>query len=326
MVAFVLSGGGNRGPLEVGALQILLEQGIRPDILVGASAGAVNAAFLALDPTVETALELSEVWKKVGKSGILHGSRFTMLWRLLTGKDSLYANDRLQHLVEEGLPPGVERFGDLAGVKLYIVATCLDTGEPRVFGDDPDDRLLDAIMASTALPPFFPPWRCGEELYVDGAIAADLPVKIALNRGAKEVYALHLVDAPARREQLRGLLNIAERSINNVLSRQLATELREVTRTQGVTLHYVPLTGFYNLPLWDFSATEEMIEGGRRQMEEYLRVSRAVIRQGRFSSAREMAKRALATTSRWLRGALGRKRRDFQPELDAPRGSLEVRP
>lgn len=51
MIAFVLSGGGSRGALQVGALQVLLEAGVRPDLLVGASAGVVNAAYLAADPT-----------------------------------------------------------------------------------------------------------------------------------------------------------------------------------------------------------------------------------------------------------------------------------
>jgi len=270
MIAFVLSGGGNRGPLEVGALQVLLERGIQPDMLVGTSVGAINAAFLALDPSLATALRLGELWNKVDKDQVFHGNRLTMLWRFLTGKDSLYANDHLEHLVRESLLPRVERFGDIERSKLYIVATRLDTGEPRVFGDAPEERLLDAIMASTALPPFFPPWRCGEELLVDGGIAADLPVRIALDRGAKEIYALHLVDAPRRGEQIRGLLNVAEQAINNVLARQLTAELSELASVQGITLHYVPLTGFYGLPLWDLSQTEEMIEGGRQQMEESL--------------------------------------------------------
>ena len=51
MIAFVLSGGGNRGALEAGALLALFERGIQPDILVGTSAGAMNAAFIAINPT-----------------------------------------------------------------------------------------------------------------------------------------------------------------------------------------------------------------------------------------------------------------------------------
>jgi NTE family protein len=311
MLAFVLSGGGNRGPLEVGALQVLLEHGIVPQMLVGASAGAINAAFLSVEPTIDTATGLGNLWQKVEKKHVFQGNRFTMLWRLLTGKDSLYRNQSFQRLIAENLRPGVERFGDITAVRLYIVATRLDTGQARVFGHDPGERLIDAIMASTALPPFLPPWRCGDELLVDGGISADLPVRVAVSQGATEIYALHLVDAPRTGQQIRGLFSIAEQTINTVLSRQLQMDLEESESTKGVTLHYVPLTGFYGLPLWDFSHAEEMIEGGRQQMEEYLQTTEGVATPERLSSLRaalrrgaRRARRGLSRLSarRWFRG------------------------
>jgi NTE family protein len=298
MLAFVLSGGGNRGPLEVGALQVLLEHGIVPDMLVGTSAGAINAAFLAIEPTVDSARELGTLWQKAEKGHVFQGNRLTMLWRLLTGKDSLYRNESFQRLIAENLPPGTERFGDIESTRLYIVATRLDTGEARVFGQDPRERLIDAIMASTALPPFLPPWRCGDELLIDGGISADLPVSVAVSEGAKEIYALHLVDAPRKGQQIRGVIGIAEQAINTVLSRQLEMELEESGSVKGVTLHHVPLTGFYGIPLWDFSQTAEMIEGGRRQMQEYLDASQGVDGEGRFSSLRAAWRHGVQRTRR----------------------------
>jgi NTE family protein len=180
MLAFVLSGGANRGPLEVGALQVLLERGVVPDMLVGTSAGAINAAFLAIDPSPDTARGLGHMWLAANDDRVFRRHRLTMLWRFLTGKDSLYSNEGFRCYVERSLPPGKERFADIQAVKLFIVATRLDTGEARVFGHDPQERLLDAIMASTALPPFFPPWACGDELLIDGGISADLPMRIAI--------------------------------------------------------------------------------------------------------------------------------------------------
>jgi NTE family protein len=309
MLAFVLSGGGNRGPLEVGALQVLLEHGIVPDMLVGTSAGAINAAFLAIEPTVDSALALGDLWEQVETGNVFQGNRLTMLWRFVTGKDSLYRNESFQRLIAENLPSGIERFEDIEGIRLYIVATRLDTGELRVFGHERQESLIDAIMASAALPPFLPPWRCGDELLIDGGISADLPVKVAVSEGAKEIYALHLVDAPRKGQQIRGVLSIAEQAINTVLSRQLQTELEESESQKGVTLHYVPLTGFYGIPLWDFSHTAEMIEGGRQQMQEYLESSWGVDKPERFSSLRavwrqgvEKAQRTLSRirTSRWF--------------------------
>ena len=325
MIAFVLSGGGNRGPLEVGALQVLLENGIQPDMLVGTSAGAINAVFLAMDPTVEGALAVGRMWSKVNSDQVLHGNRLTMLWRFLTGKDSLYSNEGLRQLIEENLPSGVERFGGLQRIRVYIVATSLDTGEPRVFGRDPNERLLDAIMASTALPPFLPPWRSGDELLVDGGIAADLPVRFAVGEGAKEVYALHLVDVPPQRRQMRDLLSIAEQTINHVLSRQLDAELEESASIEGVTLHYIPLTGFYNLPLWDLSRTAEMIEDGRRQTQAHLEACPAVTAGERLSSMGQRIKGGLSSTFGRLRRILTRNHRDLDEKMKPHSGAFRVR-
>jgi NTE family protein len=290
MLAFVLSGGGNRGPLEVGALQVLLEHGIVPDMLVGTSAGAINAAFLAVEQAPRAARDLGPLWIEAAERGIFQGNRLTMLWRLLTGKDSLYRNERFRRLMEEALPVQADRFADIKDVKLYIVATVLDSGEPRVFGRDPREHLVDAIMASTALPPFFPPWRCGDELLVDGGVAADLPIRIAVDLGATEIYALHLVDAPREGQQIRGLFSIAEQTINAVISRQHQIELEMSESKSGVKVHHVPLVGFYGLAFWDLSHTEEMIQGGRHQMEEYLHASVRVAPSERLSSRRAALK------------------------------------
>lgn len=299
MLAFVLSGGGNRGPLEVGALQVLLKHGIVPDMLVGTSAGAVNAAFLAVEPAPKTARGLGPLWMKAGERGVFRGNRLTMLWRLLTDKDSLYRNESFRSLMEESLPPEAERFADVKDVRLYIVASTLDSGEPRIFGHDPQERLLDAIMASTALPPFFPPWRCEDELLVDGGVAADLPIRVAVDKGATEIYALQLVDAPREGQQIRGLFSIAEQTINAVISRQHQIELEVSESRSGVKVHHVPLVGFYGLPFWDLSHTEEMIQEGRQQMEEYLQTSARVAPSGRLSSRRAALKAG-------VRGALRR--------------------
>lgn len=302
MLAFVLSGGGNRGPLEVGALQVLLERGIVPDMLVGTSAGAINAAFLAIDPNPGTAHDLGRTWLTAYEEGVFRRHRLTMLWRFMTGKDSLYSNEGLRCHVERSLPAGKTRFADVQAVKLFIVATRLDTGEARVFGHDPEELLLDSIMASTALPPFFPPWACGDELLIDGGISADLPVRIAVAEGATEIYALHLVDAPPEGRQIRGLLSIAEQAINTVLSRQLQMELQASENIKGVTLHYVPLTGFYGFPLWDLSHAQEMIDEGRRQMEEYLQAPRGVDTSERLSWPRAVLREALQHLRRgWSR-------------------------
>jgi len=151
MIAFVLSGGGNRGALQVGALQVLLETGIRPDMLVGTSAGAINAAFLATDPTPAGASRLGEIWQQVTKENAYPGGPLRVIWHLLTHRDSLYPHENLKAFVEAHTPPGARSFRQSA-VPLYIVATDLRNGSLYIFGEDAEDTIVDAIMASTAVP------------------------------------------------------------------------------------------------------------------------------------------------------------------------------
>jgi NTE family protein len=94
--AFVLSGGASLGAIEVGMLQALFERGIAPDLIVGTSAGALNGAFVASrEPTVETALELGEIWR-----GLRRGKVFPT--NPLTGFVGFIG--RSDHLVPEGNP------------------------------------------------------------------------------------------------------------------------------------------------------------------------------------------------------------------------------
>lgn len=110
MVAFVLSGGGNRGALQVGALQALFECGIVPDILVGTSADAVNAAYIATKPTLEGTQELAEIWQRLTKEDVCPGNRLTILWRIIARRDSLFPNANFLRFIELHASSGVERF------------------------------------------------------------------------------------------------------------------------------------------------------------------------------------------------------------------------
>ena len=273
MIAFVFSGGGNRGAMQVGAVQVLLERGIRPDLLVGTSAGAINAAWIAADPSPESAQRLAEVWQAVTKEDVYPGTRLNVLWRLLTGKQSLYPNDRFYAFLKRHLPPGIETFADVTAARLYIVATRLETGEMYLFGEDPSERVLDAIMASTALPPLHPPWCTARGCFVDGGAVADLPLRVAVEKGAREIYALHLT-APMSPLPLRHTLStIANQAITALIRQQKSFDLHQVTHAHGARFHHIELhpPGGMELPFSEFGRAAELIAWGRRQTEEYLR-------------------------------------------------------
>lgn len=270
MIAFVLSGGGNRGALEAGALLALFEQGIRPDMLVGSSVGALNAAFIAINPTLDGARRLVDVWSEVRKEQIYPGNYLTMAWRFLRGEDGLFSNRPLRAFIEAYMPPGVRTFGDVSGAQLYVAATNLNTGRLHIFGDDPSDTIVDALMASTALPLYFPPWHYRGWQYVDGGTMCNVPICLALKRGAGVVYAIDVSCPDQPHFNVRGIANIAQRTIWAMSCRPILEDISASVARSGTAIHHVVIGAFTSLSAWDFSCNQEMIKEGHRVMSAYL--------------------------------------------------------
>ncbi len=184
MRAFVLSGGGRLGPMQVGALRALLEHGVRPEMIVGSSVGALNAAYLARDISPSNLEDLAATWRSVSGQDIYPGGRVNSLWRLLRGYDSLHDNRRFyRFLAQRGMTPALT-FGNCSeNVRLFVTATHLSSGTLHVFGDDRNERVIDGLMASTALTPMHPPWTVDGERYVDGGTVTPLPIRVAVEAG-----------------------------------------------------------------------------------------------------------------------------------------------
>lgn len=269
MIAFVLGGGGNRGALQVGALQALLEAGIRPEMLVGASAGAVNATFLAGDPTPAGVRRLGDIWQQVTKEDVYPGGPLRVIWHLLTHRDSLYPSDNFRAFLEANAPPGVRFFYQVAA-PLYIVAADLATGRPFIFGNEIEEQVLDAVMASVAVPPLHPPWRHRGRLLVDGGVAANLPVGVAVEKGATEVYALEVWGGQPPRKAHWNLWETAIWSIGALMRQQWERDLALVAAHPEVTLHHLPLYTERPLRFDDFSQAAELIAEGREAAAAYL--------------------------------------------------------
>jgi NTE family protein len=206
--AFVLSGGGNRGPLEVGALRSLLEHGIVPDFFVGTSAGSINSAFMAAwGPHIKTTSRLATAWHSASKAVVYGGNVFGIAWRLIRGADSLFASDGMRRLVREHLPPDVSTFGQLRR-PCYITAVDLRSGRLYLFGEDPSAPLVDAVVASSSVPAIHPPVNYGGLQLVDGGLVASTPAGIAMDKGATVIYAINLGPGEDMQPPARGVLNI----------------------------------------------------------------------------------------------------------------------
>ncbi len=263
-IAFVLSGGGNRGAFEVGVLMALLEHDIRPQIVVGTSVGAINAAAIANDPTEEGARWLAEVWRGITRATVMPSNYLSMVWRLITGESGLCTNQNLRNFLESHFPEGVHRFADIKGAELYITAVDLQTGQLHVFGKDRSESVLDAIMASCALPVLLAPWQYRGRQYVDGAVISGLPVGVAVEMRATEIYAIDVGQRRTARASLRGIFGIIGQTLNAVTQKQVVDELSRARRRHQAGVHYIRVDVYEGLRIWDFSRTAEMIKAGRK--------------------------------------------------------------
>src|SRR5215831_3544021 len=183
--AFVLAGGAALGAMQAGMVHALYERGIAPDLLIGTSAGAPNAAFLASRPaTVATAQELAAVWRGLRRSDILPLRPATLLGGLAGRRDHLIPGRALRRLAARHLQ--VDRL-EQAATPLHLAAFDLLAGTEVRLSDGP---LADAVLAAAAIPGVLPPVRWRGRLLADGGIADNTPLSHADAPGARRIYVL----------------------------------------------------------------------------------------------------------------------------------------
>jgi NTE family protein len=179
---FVLSGGGSLGAAQVGAMRALLEAGIVPDAVVGCSVGALNAAFLAVDPTLARLAELEDVWRGLCREDVFGKGR--ALLHAVRRDDHLYEPHALRALVRSWVP--LRDLADTA-IPCHVVTTDLERGLPVWWTSG---NPVEVLSASACLPALFPPVRLGDSLHVDGGVTAPVPVERALEIDAARVWVL----------------------------------------------------------------------------------------------------------------------------------------
>ena len=185
-VAFVLGGGGRLGACEVGMLRALLERDIVPDLIVGTSVGAMNGAAVAAAPELSTIDRLEEVWTTLDKSELFSGSVLSGAANLVRTRTSLQSNQALRSLIDRLLP--AKTFADLA-VPFECVAASIERAAEHWFSDG---SLVDAILASSAVPGILPPVKLDGEHFIDGGIVHSIPIGRAVDQGMTEIFVLHV--------------------------------------------------------------------------------------------------------------------------------------
>lgn len=271
----VLSAGGMRGLAHVGAWRALTEAGIRIDHVVGSSIGALVGAAIAtgIDPD-----ELEERARKVSRRDVAVPWRWPW-WARGTPRPGLLRGDVLRDFVESLLPPDPDR---RLSIPLDVATVDLESGELAWFafrpadggvrclppfggnGTHPDSPgIVDAVLASTAIPVFFPPVRIGERSFVDGGVLAPLPLRRAARTKARRVFA---VDVRTSDEEEavpfhgRGLLGVSLRTLSIATCSPSASNARA---PDGIEVHRIrpEVDGVGCL---DFSCNDRLLQEGYR--------------------------------------------------------------
>jgi len=297
-LALALSGGGPRGALQVGALRALMEEEIVPDLLVGTSIGAINGAFLArYGYSLETLDRMIDVWDSSARGDFAPGDFIlAMLRSLLPGfKGNGYLVQAREFYARHGITPDL-RFRDLIGPELYIVAADLKYHRPVIFGEDPDDLVLDSMLASAAIPPWIPPLSIGEHLLVDGGAVSDVPIEPAIRHGATEIIALDLFNPPPPTASVKGITGLLDRVFATMENRHIELEL-ELAALKGVTVHRWKLQYDQHIPMWDLSHTHNLIHVGYETAKAYL--ADEMKQQKEAEAAAIAAARPVSLAQRW---------------------------
>src|SRR5579862_6194928 len=183
--AFVLGGGGLLGAHEVGMLRALAEAGIRPDLVVGTSIGALNGAFVAADPA-RAASRLGRMWQGQELRQVFSENLWGRAARLVRSGTHLHSLEPLGRMLKDALPG--KDFADLV-LPFQCVAASIETASGRWFAAGP---VVPAILASCSVPGLLPPVEIDDQHYFDGGLVDSIPVGRAVALGASVVYVLQV--------------------------------------------------------------------------------------------------------------------------------------
>ena len=249
--AFVMAGGGSLGAVEVGMLRALLDAGVTPDFVVGASAGAINGAFFASDPTPKGVARLTEIWCTLKRRDLFPFS-FANLFGLLTGRDHVCGHDGLRKLLQKHLP---YRTLEEAAIPIHVVASDLASGDEVLLSSG---AAVEAVLASAAIPGVFPPVDIGGRLLVDGGVANNTPISSAIRLGATHVLVLPTGFACALRQVPSNAIARAMHALSLLVVRQLLNDIERYS--DAIELHVVPSLCPLDISPYDYSGSASLID------------------------------------------------------------------
>lgn len=267
----VMSGGAALGSAQVGMLEALSRAGVSPALILGTSAGAINASFFANDPTLRGARRLAEIWLELTTRHVF-GSTTHRATNLLLGRAGLSSPEGLRKVIADNLP--FERLED-APTPCGVVTTHLRTGTAVLHRKG---SAVDLLLASAAIPGVFPPVRLSPEdaptrpgTHVDGGVRCMVPVEMALAARPARVWVLDVAGAvKGTRSYHPGSLDPVATGFAMAMAAQAEATV-DAERDAHVRVISLPMNAVSRLrSAMDFSRGEALYDAGRRAAEQVL--------------------------------------------------------
>jgi NTE family protein len=260
--AFVFAGGGSLGAVEVGMLKALVAAGIRADLVVGSSVGALNAAYFAARPNENGVKRLEAVWRRLRTGDVFPFSPLRALLALFGYADGLTSPNNLKSLLVRELPlQSLEQ----ARLPCHVVATDILDGDEVVLSSGP---AVDALLASAAIPGVFPPVELDGRDLCDGGVSSTTPIARAIALGAGRIVVLPTGFPCSLSSPPSGAVALAVHAINLLINHQLVVDIERFQDVATITV-VPPLCPLAVSPL-DFSEVGEMIDRATKSTRQWL--------------------------------------------------------
>lgn len=261
--AFVLSGGGSLGAVQVGMMQTLADRGVEPDFLVGASAGALNAAYIAgRGFSRDTVDDLALIWKGLRRQDVFPFAPHHHLLALAGARPALCASAGLRRLIESHL-----HYDDLenAALPIHVVTTDVMSGtEVLLSAGDP----RPAVLASASIPAVLPAVEIDGRLLFDGGVADNTPISQAVALGADRIVVLPAGTACALETPPRSALATAVHALTLLIEQRLVHDV--AAYDDQVELVVMPPLCPLSVSSLDFRQGSQLIDRARDASHRWL--------------------------------------------------------
>jgi len=267
----VMSGGAALGSAQVGMLEALSRAGVKPALILGTSAGAINACFFAGDPTLRGVERLAAIWLELTTRHVF-GTTSHRATNLLLGRAGLSSSDGLRGVIADNLP--FDRIED-APTPCGVVTTHLRTGTAVLHREG---SAVELLLASAAIPGVFAPVRLSPDeaptrpgTHVDGGVRCMVPVDMALAHHPARVWVLDVAGAvKGTRTYHPGSLDPVATGFAMAMAAQ-AEVADEAERNAHVRVISLPMNAVRRLrSAMDFSRGEALYAAGLQAAEQAL--------------------------------------------------------